>query len=147
MRRTHVLIGAIAVSLVLGCRGDVTAPLAGDKYILESIAGVALPAPYFNGPNDPYRIVADTIALQGGGGGLRRTVYEKGTPSDREAVETDFSYTLQGASIAIYFSCPPNADCIAGPHLSGTMTDATLNITNALGGLVPLAYRRRFPPD
>jgi hypothetical protein len=147
MQRTRACFPFILAAVVLGCRAEPTSPLTGERYVLESIAGVAVPAPYFGGPNDNFRIVADTIALGGSGTGLRRTVYETVTPFERHAVETHFEYSVQATAIVIYFPCPANADCIAGPHLSGTLLAESMNITQSAGTLVPLVYRRLFPLD
>jgi hypothetical protein len=139
--------------LALVACSNSTGPLNGDVYVLESIAGVKLPAPYFAGPNDNYRVVADTIAigssraLNPAGKGERRTVYETVNPFERRGSNMAFDYIIANDKITITFPCPPNADCIAGPHLSGTIGDGSIVITQSVGTRQPLVFRRLFPLD
>lgn len=134
----------ILTAAVAGC-GNGVAPLTGDIYILQSIAGVPLPAPYVNAP-DGSKIVADSIALDGNGRGTRRTTYDG--PSINSRQFTDLTYVQSGNHVDIYFPCPPNADCIPGPHLSGTITSASLTIDQStVYSLKPLIYARLYPPD
>ena len=131
---------AIALVAVLGCTRD-QSPLGRDFYALESVAGVALPAPYapssYNG-----LLVADSIAFREDGTGLRHWVYQDENSTARHAIEEDFNWSRDGNSIAITFICPAMALCIVGPHLAGTIDATTLTITDSKVTRQPLIYHR-----
>ena len=141
MRRATSFL--ILTAALAGCSNGV-GPLRGDIYILQSIAGVSLPAPYVTAPN-ATRIIADSIGLDANGRGNRRTTYDRSSNS-REF--TELTYVQSGNHVDIYFPCPPNADCIPGPHLSGTITNTGMTIDQStVYALKPLVYARLFPPD
>lgn len=132
----------IALLLVAGCSNG-TEPLKGDVYVLSSIAGVAVPAPYTKTPSANGLIIADTLAFDDEGFGTRRTYYEGANgPTDRHSSETRFSYVRNGDAVSITFVCPPNADCIPGPHLVGTFTFTSLTIDTSISTRVPLVFSR-----
>lgn len=136
-----------ATFLVIGC-SSALAPVAGNVYVLQSISGVAVPAPY--APNQDYtaRILADTIVFEAGLTGERRTVLE-GDPirSETRVEQTAFSYTLDGSHIEITFPCPNLALCVAPPHLIGTLSNTRLTITESRISLQPLVFRRLSLPE
>src|SRR5687767_4569931 len=124
--KTRAILAALAFGA--GCH-DSLAPLAGDIYVLQSIAGVPLPAPHVENSIEDMRIVADTIALSANGRGVRRTVYSGyPAPHDPTRQEADLTYTRSGGHIEINYVCRDTGDCIAGPHLSGTITDGGMTI-------------------
>ena len=132
---------ALALALVLGCSKD-QSPLGRDFYALQTVAGVALPAPYATNPSYNGLLVADSLAFRQGGTGLRHWVYQEEGSTQRVALEEDFNWTREGNSIAITFVCPPMALCIAGPHLVGTIDEVTLTITQSVVTRQPLVYQR-----
>ena len=143
-------IRSILLALVVGvaCSESTAPALTGDIYILGSIAGVSLPAPYTASPSATGRILADTMAFRADGAGTRRTVYEGATgASDVHGQETNFSFTKTGDYVEVWFACPPNADCIPGPHFTGTLTNSTWTVETAVGFRVPMVFNRLFPPD
>ena len=143
MRHTFLPLTGALIALIACDGGPTQPPLHGEIYVLESIAGVSLPAPYAPNPEFSERIVADTFAFVDGESGIRRTKYE----GDAEVLDEEFSYSTSGESISITFGCPINALCIAGPHLTGTRTNASIIITHSVVTRQPLALRRLFPPD
>jgi hypothetical protein len=136
-RISLVLIAAGA----LGCSTD-QSPLGRDFYALQSVAGVQLPAPY--APNMAYNglLVADSISFRDDGTGLRHWVYQDENSTDRHAVEEDFTWSRSGDAIAITFTCPSFASCIAGPHLMGTIDATSIVITDSKVTRQPLLYQR-----
>jgi hypothetical protein len=139
--------GLFALVFAVAC-SESLAPLTGDIYVLGSIAGVSLPAPYTASPSVNGRIIADTMAFASDGRGTRRTRYEGANgPSDVHSEEATFTYTKTGDHVEVWFACPPNADCIAGPHLTGTLINATWTVETAVAFRVPMIFFRLFPPD
>jgi hypothetical protein len=51
-------------------------------------------------------------------------------------------YSLRGTGFQATSLCPPNADCIAGPHWLGFMDEDGLEIVYYIGGTGPLEYER-----
>ena len=132
--------------LLAGCRSTL-GPLTGDVYVLESISGVPLPAPYAQNPDFNGRIIADTIAFISATTGERRTRLEVGSAGETRLERADFTYACEGDRVAISYPCPSNASCIAPPHLVGTLTSASFVVTTSKISRQPLVFRRLFPPD
>jgi hypothetical protein len=143
------ILGVVAASLVItGCDDDPLAPLTGDQYLLQSIAGVELPAPYAPNLEHVERIIADTMAFQANGEGVRRTVYEGNPdPANRRTEESAFVYVTQDDRVEVTFACPQGAACIGGPHLVGTRSVSQLVITESVVSRSPLVFVRLYPPD
>ena len=140
--------GLFALVLAVACSESTAPALTGDVYVLGSIAGVSLPAPYTASPSANGRIIADTMAFRADGTGTRRTRYEGANgESDVHSQEANFTYTKTGDQVEVWFACPPNADCIPGPHFTGTLTNATWTVETAVGFRVPMVFNRLFPPD
>jgi hypothetical protein len=133
----RVLFGML---LLAACHAPL-APLTGDVYVLRSIAGVPVPAPYPQNPANVDNIITDTIAFLSANIGERRTVY-----GSRSGVErTKFTYTRNDSRVEIWFPCPANADCVAGPHIVGNLSSSDFvgDITRTSRG--PLVYTRLIP--
>lgn len=137
---------SLAVVLALACRSN-TEPLTGRIYILTSIAGQVLPAPYASNPDFNGLAIADTLALRDGGRGERRFVHEGDTPGSRVSERAELTWSQSGSQVTITLDCPPGAMCIAGPHLVGTIGNGTLTITESLVTRQPLVYSYLYPPD
>lgn len=127
---------------VLGCPADKLDPLGRDFYALESIAGVPLPAPYAQNPDYNGLFVADSMAFREDGTGFSHSVYQPENSVEKYMTDNDFNWTRDGNTIAITFVCPPGADCMAGPHLTGSVDEMTLTITESKVTRQPLVYRR-----
>lgn len=137
------LVVALAVSAAAaGCKSDNLGPLGRDFYALQSVAGVPLPAPYAQNPDYNGLLVADSIAFREDGTGLRHAVYQEENSTNRYDANDDFNWTRQGNTISITMVCPPMALCIAGPHLIGTLDEASLTITDSKVTRQPLVYHR-----
>lgn len=126
--------------LVGGCRSSVE-PLTGDIYILESINGSRLPAPYQPGTELVNRIHADTISLESDGTGERRTRYDSYQGTTRLERLT-LTYTRTGNRIELALSCPGPEPCVAAPQLAGTVTSVDLTITESKITRLPLVYTK-----
>jgi hypothetical protein len=132
---------AIAIAAALSCTKD-QSPLGRDYYALQSVAGIALPAPYAQSTIYNGLLVADSIAFRADNTGLRHWVYQDENSTERHTVDTDFTWTRSGNDLTITFVCPPLALCIAGPHLVGTIDEVSIVITDSKVTRQPLIYQR-----
>jgi hypothetical protein len=159
-----IMVGSIAA---LGCRAAVDPDpfRTGQVFVLQSIAGVALPAPEAQNAACGSLVVADTLVLYDNGTGLRRTVqdvpsYEgavnpvtcepaASSPKRRIARDYEFEYRLNGSAIEVDYPCNDviivMASCIAGPHHIGTLTAQGLVFDVSRTSRAPLVYVPR--PD
>jgi hypothetical protein len=138
MKRALLVLSAVAA-----CSSPNAPRLSGDLYTLVSIAGVPLPAPYAENPSLNQRIVADTIAFTSTTTGERRTVYEERSGIERTA----FTYKLQNGNVEIAFKCPDTANCIAPPHMVGTLTFDDFRVTLSKVTRAPMTFGLLYPPD
>jgi hypothetical protein len=142
----RLLTGMLLFGAAPGC-ADSLGPLDGDLYVLESIAGDPVPAPYVEDLGSDHRIVADSMSFAANGSGIRRTVYdEDAADGGSYTQQEEFTYTRAGNRIEIWFECADTAMCIAGPHLAGDIGDAAITFDVSVRTRKPLAFRRLFPP-
>lgn len=134
-------LGLILAS-ALGCSHENLSPIGRDFYALQTVAGIPLPAPYAQNPYYNGLLVADSMSFRDDGTGLRHAVYQDENSTSQYASDEDFNWTRGGNSIAVTFVCPPMASCIAGPHLTGTIDETTITITDSKVTRGPLVYRR-----
>jgi hypothetical protein len=111
------------VAFTLACSdGSGPGDLAG-RYRLERYEGSPLPAVRFQSSDGTTLVVSEQIVLDEDGEGLRfntgRTVDAAHPQGDDYSYTQALTYQVRNGQIAITFICPPNADCIAGPHLVG----------------------------
>lgn len=132
----------LGILVLVACHSPL-APLTGDVYVLRSIAGVPVPAPYAQNPDYVDDIVADTIAFVSDDAGERRTAYGRKLGIDRDK----FTYTRSGTRVEIWFPCPPNADCVAGPHIVGDRSSSGFVADVSRITRAPLVYSRLYPLD
>ncbi len=132
--------GLLALFVLAGCSSSLE-PLDGDLYVLESISGLPLPAPYSPLGDVNSRIYADTISLASNGSGERRTLYDsfQGTKRFERA---EFTYVRNANRVEIAFKCTDTANCVAPPHLSGDVSGSALAITESKITRLPLVFRR-----
>jgi hypothetical protein len=124
---------------------DSNAPgLDGRVYVLRSIDGIALPAPYAENPQLDSRMFADTLVLRDDGTGDWRTVVEESVGGAKQHVVETLTWT--GTTyIEIAFTCPPGADCIAPPHLAGDVTPGGILFTVSKVTRAPLDFQSVAP--
>jgi hypothetical protein len=168
MRSIRAVVVAMTGALTaVGCRAttDPDPFRVGRVFVLQSIAGLALPAPEAFNTACGSVVVADTLVLYGNGTGLRRTVQDvpsydgavnpdtcepaASSPKKRITQQHEFEYRTNGSAIDVDYPCNDviivMASCIAGPHHSGTLTDEGLVFDVSRTGRAPLVYVPR--PD
>jgi hypothetical protein len=124
------------------CEPEVTifAPAPGDDYVLKSIAGVDLPAPWAEYEGISARMMSATLTLREDGTGTWRAVTESELNGPTTEWESEVTYSLDGSGIAIDFVCSDLADCIAGPHFLGEVTATGILISTSTVMRAPLVF-------
>ena len=114
--------------------------LNANGYVLQSIDGVPLPAPWAPSGTVTSRMRSATLTLHEGGTGTWHAVIEE-TPGGATITEDrDLTYVLDGTHLEISYQCNDLGSCIAGPHLVGSLTSHGLTITTSLVTLAPLVF-------
>jgi hypothetical protein len=141
----------LLLAWLAGC-GSTTEPKANESaiYILQRVAGDALPAILANNEVGNIRVFADTILLAGDGTGSSSTTTEfiptaPGIPDDGpESFSSHLHYRLGLDRLEISFDCPPGADCVGGPHLVGELRKDGLELHwgPQMSGREPMEYVR-----
>jgi len=142
---------SIGLSLVaaLSC-GEPTAPLdTGGTYALVRIAGEALPAPSFESEFVRVASVADTLRFYPDGTGssavVQRVELPPGGAPEEMRFASPFHYRVDGVRVEIDFDCPPNASCVAPPHMVGRLTSTGIRFDFVLQSRVPQDYASVAP--
>jgi len=131
--------------MLIAC-GDSLGP--GDvvgTYVLQKVAGDALPTLLYTTEFVKIRVFADTLRFKIDGRGSINTLREsepvKGDgPSEPFRWQSGFSYKVVDDRIEVAFDCPPNASCVKAPHLVLREARAGLVADYALGARLPLRY-------
>ena len=138
------LLAAAPLLLTLSCN-DPTGPLVDDaRYDLVHIAGEALPAQAFQ--TDLVRVTTESETLRfradGTGSDIRSQLVEQpaGATPEEMHFDTPFHYVVANGRIQIGFDCPPNASCVAPPHMIGRMTSAGISFDYVLGARTPQEF-------
>ncbi|HUQ20833.1 MAG TPA: hypothetical protein VM099_14545 [Gemmatimonadaceae bacterium] len=131
----------VGVLLTAGCTSSVT-PLRGELFILQSIAGIPLPAPYAENPNLNLRIVTDSLWLTSLTTGERHARVEVDAAGKTQLNVEEFDYVRTDNHIEISFRCPPAALCVRPPHMVGTLTLDSFVVDQSVVSRRPLVYRR-----
>ena len=140
------VVGALfTVVAASGC-GDGTGAGALEFYLLERFEGSALPALVFETGGASSTVLEGTVLLvRGGTGQITATRRNVDAVSPQGRVETsrlNITYEVHGTRIEITYVCPPTADCIAGPHLTGELVGSRLAIGAAVSSKPASIYRR-----
>lgn len=144
MRRTSVVAGIVLATAPVAC-GEPVAIVAGETYVLRSIAGDAPPAVFTESDVVRVRIIADTLVLAEDLTGHEVQHLETLTKADG-SIETyrsvmSLTWSVRGGLLAIAYDCPDFASCIEPPHLAGTVTGAGVTFDYSLGR-TPLVFER-----
>ena len=140
-------LALFAAAGALGCGSPTGFMGAASTYVLRTVAGDPLPAVYSTNEHRTVRVLADTLLLLIGGAGEHR-VTRQVTSSLSGSTETTVRHVLElqwsrdGRRLELGYICPPNALCIAPPHLRGELTDGGLTVSYALGARVPQLFER-----
>ena len=121
------LVVLLALSLS-GCSED----LNGERFVLESLGGHLLPAVEFDTGEERFVVEAETLAFTSSHRGRRsrrvRVDDAGGVISTTLSATDGFAYELDGVDVSVTFDCPPDANCVAGPHLLGQRIRGKLRV-------------------
>lgn len=127
---------AVLLAAAAGCSDDDL--MNHRRFILASIDGDPLPAVEHENVSGRYVALADTIVFTSATRGFHTKVVrvEPSTaqPPETTRLTTEFTYESPGfgpeESISISYVCRDDvlADCLAGPHLTGTLGETTLTL-------------------
>jgi hypothetical protein len=125
----------VLLSVAVGGCSDNT--LDGERFILISLDGYALPAVEFDNGDQRFVVEAETLVFSPAGRGHRSRrvrVEDSGRITSTTLTGSiDFTYELEGVDVTVTFDCPFNADCVAGPHLVGQRIRGNLRMTQRAG--------------
>lgn len=142
-RRTLIrtTLTASCLMAATGCRDEDL--MNHRRFILTNIDGIALPALEHETVTGRYVALADTIVFTSGTRGIHTRVYRV-EPKIAQPVETirlssAFTYevspytedsSLPAGTITVTYICMggPAGDCLAGPHVSGLLTDHIMKL-------------------
>ncbi len=147
-RRFPTLILVAVASLGLACRDGLGPSDVAGTYVLERVGGAPLPAEVFRDRVSYMRVTADTLRLRDDGTGRYTSVrviqpLGDGLPAEIPTqLDSDLAFEIVGMRIDITFHCPPNANCIPGPHLIAHRNDGGLIIGTSMVADAPLRSRR-----
>ena len=150
LRRSVFLAFAILVGA--GCAdlpsaAEIEASAEG-VYVLRQVSGRGLPATFRENQLITVIVEADTLVLHGDGTGVHISVSrieDRGTgaiTSESARRAEPIRYWMRGTAYRADFLCPPNADCIGGPHWLGIMAADGIRMAYFAGGTAPLWYER-----
>lgn len=150
------LLGSAALVVVAAACSVSTEPQVRDAFVLQTVAGDALPTPeYLNGTCGTM-LVADTIVLFDNGTGQRRTARDvpsysgavdpitcepaASSPRKRSYSRSDFTYHLDGDAITVEYPCSDMASCAPPPAFAGRVVADGLVLDVSYGGRTPMVY-------
>lgn len=130
--RSNLAAVAPVAILAASCteRGVVDPAETVDQWVLVSVAGDPLPARTRAGDTTSLIRSERLVFLEDGSGALvssYRTLASSGTPMDRTGRST-FRWRRNNDLVEIFLTCPPNAACIVGPHIRGSVDGNSVNV-------------------
>ena len=140
----RILFALSPLVFSLSC-GDPTGPLDRDGYYaLVTVDGDPLPAQVFQNESVRVTSVSETLRFRPDGTGTRvsEELVEQpaGATPEQMHFDTPFHYIVANGRVQIGFDCPPNASCVAPPHMIGRMTGAGISFDYVLGARTPQEY-------
>jgi hypothetical protein len=130
------------------CENTLAPEAVAGTYVLTAVGNNRLPTELYRTDYVIVRVLADTLRLNSDGtatSSTNRSVESRlsGVPdSGSEHVVTPAHYLTRSGRVEITFDCPPNASCIAGPHLIGVPSIGGLDVDFVIANNAALSYRR-----
>jgi hypothetical protein len=140
---TKPLCTAALVLAAVAC-GDGTGPTLtdGDIFVLRSIAGVVVPAPWAPNPGATERMLSAALTLHEDGTGTWVAVVETAVSGPTVAWNNDVTWVRSGDHLEIDIECDDLGSCIPGPHLVGDLTETGFTVTESSVTRSPLIFER-----
>ena len=133
------------VVLLLGCSESLSPTDIAGTYVLRRVANDPLPAVVWAENGVTIRVIAETLQFTPDSRGRLSSIRELESasgPIQPDSWVTDFTFRLVDDRIEVAFPCPPNADCVAPPHLVLHKTGDWVVADYAGGTRTPLLYAR-----
>lgn len=138
MRRTTTYAMTLAAVALAACRDALAPDAVAGRWALREVGGAPLPVVRFVANNATIRTLADTLRLGADGRGthveVQQTTLADGTRQAPTRRETELWHRVAGERLEITHVCPPNANCVAGPHLIARRAGAELVVDAPAGG-------------
>jgi hypothetical protein len=138
-------------AVTLGCHESLGPDDVAGAYVLELVGDAPLPAEVFRDGSGIVRVVADTLRLRENGRGTLVSVRvidptaSAPTVPTPSRLETALTFRVVDERIEMAFVCPPNASCVAGPHLIARRRAQGLVVEAPSLADEPLSYRQLDP--
>lgn len=147
MRRTRqrLLVATLAMAAAACSDSAGPVPLEGDHFVLTSIAGIGLPAPWAPNPVAQERMLAASLVLQDDGSGTWMATVETSVSGPTVTWNDDVTWQRSGNHVEIDIECDDLGSCIAGPHFVGEITDDGFTVTTSSVTRPPLVFHRVEP--
>ncbi len=148
VRTLTLLAAGVLSAAMLGCRDGTSPGQVSGTWVLERIGDDPVPSVIFRQGGTTVRILADTLRLGTAGRGrfvrIQAIVDADGNPSPAgpSRLETALRYTVHLSTVEIFYVCPINALCTAGPHLIGLRNGDRMFVEDALVPEDVRFYRR-----
>lgn len=114
----------------LACESSLSPDAVAGTYVLRSIEGDSLPAVLYTTDQSRVWVLSDTLVFRADAQGTRASLLEieplnSEGPNEPSARAESFSFRIVGTWIEVNL-CPPDANCVAPPHLVLRWTDSGL---------------------
>ena len=137
---------AFALLVVAACDNPTGPADFAGSYRLERYEGMSLPAISYQSGTTSVTVREASLVLGEEGTGVLTTttrVVDAITPQGEEDTLSQLlRFDVREGRMEITFVCPPNADCIAGPHLVGERIDDDLALSPRASSKPASIYRR-----
>lgn len=145
---TTRVVAAVALMVAVACENALAPSDVVGTYALRAVGKSALPTELYRNEYVIVRVFADTLHLRSDGTATIASVRSTDPlqpgidPTPPTLIASPAHYRLHDNRIEVAFDCPPNADCIPGPHLVAIPVKDGLEVDQVLTGHVLLAYTR-----
>ena len=149
------LLSTLFVGLACACSNSLAPGEVAEEYRLVNVANDVLPAALYTTEFGTLRVLSQIIRFgPKGAGSITEATELVPTAVDAPgggAIQTSFGFhwTQVDGRIEIEFDCPPNANCVAGPHLVARIDGHALRATwgPQIRARSPLRYEEVIGPQ
>jgi hypothetical protein len=130
----------------LACESSLSSDAVAGTFVLRRVEGDPLPAVLYTTDHSRIWVLSDTLFFRADGQGTRTTLVEieplnSEAPNESSARAESFSFRIVRTSIEVNL-CPPNANCVAPPHLVLRPTANGLIAVSSKCSRAPLTYEQ-----
>ena len=137
---------ALAVLTIQACSDSLGPEDFAGTYQLERYEGRTLPAVVTQSTFGTLFMVSQRIVLGDNGRGVIMTTSRTEDPVTPQGADISYSrqvgYVVRGSRVELTIICPPEADCIAGPHYIGERVSSGLALGSPASSKPASIYKR-----